>query len=268
MLNQIKTHAATCFYSPQENLLRGPKAPEAAGQVPQVQPPEAGDAARLPLPPRAAQQGDPWEGGVHKTRPGEGLAASLQGGTRVLLADGGAALHVHHRDVPVLLAPAAPVAAERDVPEEGGRSSQWVDPLLMFRSFHMNIDIYPIKENVTFLRIHNVSNVFVFLSFSVPSWRENCMEPLDSDDPNSIPEVRRHWTSTLTPISHHLTVVPHSWIFKFSPGAGWQRIPEAPPEARVGWEEAETVCNTHNTIFFLSPMSHYNMHHPCALLVP
>jgi hypothetical protein len=46
------------IYSPQENLLRGSKAPEAAGQVPQVQPPEAGDAARLPLPPRAAQQGD------------------------------------------------------------------------------------------------------------------------------------------------------------------------------------------------------------------
>ena len=62
-----------------------------------------------------------------------------------------------------------------------------------------------------FLQIHNVSNVFVFLpSFSVPSWRENCMEPLDSDDPNSIPEVSRHRASTLATISHQLIVRPHS----------------------------------------------------------
>ena len=97
-------------------------------------------------------------------------------------------------------------------------------------------------------------------SFPVPSWRENCMEPLDSDDPSSIPEVSRRWASTLAAIVPSYCWTPSMNNVSFSPGAGWQCIPEAPPEARVGWEKEETVCNTKPF------MCHYNMHHPCPLL--
>ena len=46
-----------------------------------------------------------------------------------------------------------------------------------------------------YLWIYNVNCVFFFL---VPSWRENCIEPLDVDNPNSIPEVRHKINQAVT----------------------------------------------------------------------